>query len=575
MSSKLGHYLRYLPACLCDAVLIAFRVQPLITTHETGADRDTSLRGRLRGVTALARDHPILVSFIGLALLLRVIFWLYTGRVWEDALVTITAARNVWDGVGLTHHASEPRVHSFTSPLSVLIPLVGEAFHSGLLALRLASLAGAVAAIYFAYRIGTLLAFHWAAHILVLSYLACDQLQIFFGMAGMETQVATAIALAVLYFYLQNKWRALGVACGLATIARPEFIMFLLPPLGLALLLFHIRDLPKVSAPALAIALPWYTFAQLYYGSVIPNTIVAKSLSFRNRFLSAPAEYIWNYVGDSWCDYVPFKEFWIARSFSAPLPDAVLKIILAILLLLAFGGLWTAIIRKSGPLLVAGAAVIGFLVYRNTTVLNSYYMWYLPPFLALAFIIAGHGLSQFAQSFPRLSCCIGPALGFCYAFHLPFSLPLDKKVQREIEVAVRERAGKTLNEMTTNEDTIVLEPLGFVGWAARNKTIFDFPGLGSRVSVAAIKKMPGPTVAALIDALQPTHALVRPDEYDELVREFPDTAVKYTVAAHIFAQPLRLQRTRGLRTMSYEYGVMDNDFRILRRTTDFGQVVRP
>ena len=545
-------------------------MQPLIATDENGAGRDTGLRVRLRGVPSLLRKHPILVSFIAVALLSRVIFWLYTGRVWEDALITITAARNVWEGVGLTHHASEPRVHSFTSPISVLIPIVGEAFHSGLLALRVASLAGAVATIYFAYRIGVLLAFHWAAHILVLSYLACDQLQIFFGMAGMETQVVTAIALAVLYFYLHNNWRALGFACGLATLARPEFIMFLLPPLGLALLLFHIRALPKVAAPALAIALPWYIFAQLYYGSVIPHTIVAKSLSFRNRFLSAPAEYIWNYVGDSWCDYVPFKEFWIARSFSAPLPDVALKSILAILLLLAFGGLWTAIIRKSGPLLVAGAAVIGFLVYRDTTVLNSYYMWYLPPFLALGFIIVGHGLSQFAQSFPRLSYCIGPALGFCYALHLPFSLPLDRKVQREIEGAVRERAGTILNEMTTKEDTIVVEPLGFVGWAARNKTIFDFPGLGSRVSVAAMKKLPVPIVAALIDALQPTYALVRPNEFDELMQGFPATGAKYEVAAHVRANPnLRLRR-RG-----YEYGVVDNDFRILRRTTDFAQVVRP
>lgn len=45
----------------------------------------------------------------------RLTFWFYTGRVWEDALVTITAARNVWEGFGLTHHASEPHVQSFTS----------------------------------------------------------------------------------------------------------------------------------------------------------------------------------------------------------------------------------------------------------------------------------------------------------------------------------------------------------------------------------------------------------------------------------------------------------------------------
>lgn len=47
----------------------------------------------------------------------------------------ITAARNVREGFGLTRHASEPYVQSFTSPVSVLIPIVGELFHQKLLLL--------------------------------------------------------------------------------------------------------------------------------------------------------------------------------------------------------------------------------------------------------------------------------------------------------------------------------------------------------------------------------------------------------------------------------------------------------
>jgi 4-amino-4-deoxy-L-arabinose transferase-like glycosyltransferase len=58
-------------------------------------------------------------------------------------------------------------------------------------------------------------------------------------MGGMETQAITAIAVAALYFYLSSSWWSLGLACGLATIARPEFVMFLLPPIGVALLLFQ------------------------------------------------------------------------------------------------------------------------------------------------------------------------------------------------------------------------------------------------------------------------------------------------------------------------------------------------
>lgn len=39
----------------------------------------------------------------------------------------------------------------------------------------------------------------------MLTYLSCDQLQIFFGMGGIETQVVTAIAVAVLYFYMSHR----------------------------------------------------------------------------------------------------------------------------------------------------------------------------------------------------------------------------------------------------------------------------------------------------------------------------------------------------------------------------------
>lgn len=515
------------------------------------------------------RDNPILAVFIVLAVGSRLTFWLYTGRVWEDALITITAARNVWEGFGLTHHASEPYVQSFTSPISVLIPIVGEAFNAGLLALRLSSLAASVATIYFAYRIGVLLAFRWVAHVLVLTFLACDQLHIFFGMGGMETQVVTAVALATLYFYLANRWWALGFACGFATLSRPEFVMFLLPPLGLAVLIFHRRALHKVAIPALAVALPWYLFATLYYGSPVPNTIVAKSWSYQIGMFSASWEEIWNFTLRSWRDYAPFKEFWV--SHEAPLPDVILKAIVALLLVLVLIGVIIAAKRKPA-LLIAAVAVIGFVGYRNSTIMNSYYMWYLPPFTALLFILAGYGLSELAARAWWPALALGMILAFAYALPMPFSMPLDKRVQEKIEVDVRQRTGYLLAGLMKNpDDTVVLEPLGFMGLAAFNRTIYDFPGLGSKVAVGAVKTLaPPPRVAGLLHALQPTYAVLRPNEFGDLMRRFPETAAKYELAARIRVAP-----GLTLRNMGYSYRLIDHDFRILRRTRDFEQVVHP
>ena len=79
-----------------------------------------------------------------------------------------------------------------------------------------------------------------------------------------------------------------------------------------------------------------------------------------------------------------------------------------------------------------------------------------------------------------------------------------------------------------------------------------------------------PTLAELIDALQPTYVVVRPHELDDFQRRFPATAAKYELAA-------RIQPTSKitLRNKGYEYAVMDDDFRILRRTRAFDEVVRP
>src|SRR5436190_23610068 len=96
---------------------------------------------RARERIAWARSveiDPLLAVALVLAIGVRIFFWAYTHRVWEDALITITHAQNAVAGHGLVHHLGEGRVQGFTSALSVLVPLIGEflSHGSGLLALR-------------------------------------------------------------------------------------------------------------------------------------------------------------------------------------------------------------------------------------------------------------------------------------------------------------------------------------------------------------------------------------------------------------------------------------------------------
>ena len=433
------------------------------------------------------REHPLLLGFTVLGVLLRVIFWTYTGRIWEDALITLTPAMNLWDGLGLTHHPSEPRVHSFTSPISVIIPIIGEAFNSGLLALRLASLVGSVLSIYFAYQIGRHLKFNTWAHVLVLGYLSVDQLQIFFGMAGMETQVATAILLGGAYFLLTENWRMLGLICGLSFLTRPEFVFFV----GWVILyatLFQRDALYTIIKFASWIALPWLAFATLYYGSPIPNTIYAKTWGGRIGLFSAGSDQILSYLGSWWAHIAPFKEW--SSVYKAPLPDFILKGIVYAIAALFVVGAGSSVKRGDYKFMVLVLTVVSFFAYRTLSTINPYFMWYLPPFLALFFIVAASGLSTIASHYRAAAAIFSILIVFFYGMHFPTTLSFEKMVQDDIDYGVRAEVGRRLNVLMSKSDTVFLEPLGYIGIEIRGKTTYDFPGLSSPKVVATIRDLP-------------------------------------------------------------------------------------
>jgi hypothetical protein len=536
---------------------------PSIALTENAAAHPARSENRLsrtwRSACSYISENRLLVLFVAIALLCRLVFWVYTGRTWEDALITLTPARNAWEGYGLTHHASEPRIHSFTSPISVLIPLIGESVGQGLFTLKLVSLLAVIPTIYYAYCIGEVLSFHWSCQVLVLSYLATDQLQIFFGMSGMETQMATAIALANAYYLLTSQWWKLGAAVGLGVLCRPEFI-FWVPIVGLYLVLFHRHALLPFIAVSAAVALPWYIFATLYYGSPIPHTVAAKSWSYRLGFLYAGWPRIFAYAAESWTSFAPFRQFWFA--VQTPIPDAILKGVVASVTGLALIGVARSFLQH-WRLLPVAAFIAAFFVYRTGSTLSTYFMWYLPPFVALLFIFAGYGLSGIA-TYSRLepvAAILSLGLAFVYAMHIPFSFPLERIMQREIEEKVRLATGLKLNELMRPEDTAVLEPLGYIGWGARNKTIYDMPGLGSRVSVDALAASPRPSLPTLIDALKPNYAVLRPRELGDFKRDYPDTFALYEPVARIQAEP-----DLNVANLGYRYKLPDKDFAILKRS---------
>ncbi|MCW6036943.1 hypothetical protein K4A83_11805 [Spirulina subsalsa FACHB-351] len=143
---------------------------------------------------------------IFLAISVRLTFWIYTDRTWEDALITTTHAMSAAEGIGLTHHAGEPPIHGFTSVLSVLIPLVAEVTvsGSGIFFLKLCSVIASVFTLIYAHCIAKKYDLDQWSILFILVFLACDYQHIFYGMAGVDQHFKSDVDLSYLFLSYSN-----------------------------------------------------------------------------------------------------------------------------------------------------------------------------------------------------------------------------------------------------------------------------------------------------------------------------------------------------------------------------------
>ena len=185
-------------------------------------------------------------------------------------------------------------------------------------------------------------------------------------------------------------------------------------------------------------------------------------------------------------------------------------------------------------------------------------MWYTPPFFALYFIIVAAGVSAIRRFSVILASCIAAVIAIGYAIPFVYALPLDRTIQKDSEIAVRTEVGKRLDRLMGKQDSVYLEPLGFIGLAVRDRMIYDNPGLGSKLAFEAVKKFGWGFGAVKI--LNPTFVVFRPWEVNNLKRDMPEVVAQYEEVAHVHGKHDSWIDNRGL-----VYSVPDNEFYIFRR----------
>lgn len=525
------------------------------------------------------RRDPILLTFVAGALIARIVFWVTTDRMFDDGLTTITHARNVPLGLGLVHHLGEGHVHGFTSALGVLIPLAGELIRegSGMTAMRLGSLVAAVLSIGYARYLCRDLGLSAFPTAFVLAYLAFDQNMIFFGMSGMETQVAVAILLAGVFHVRRAEFVAAGIALGLAPLVRPEFVLWLVPAL-VYLAVISVRRAFLSAGIAAAIVSPWLLFATIYYGSPVPNTIIAKStITPIPSFLTAGSiTPWWNWLLGQISGHLvillehlqPFREVWSTAATPIPAPVLV-AVAIATVYFFVLGLIAVRTMRDMWPAVAFLAMFMAYRIYFLPAV--NYYEWYLPPFLAVMMVVVGLGMQRMTITVPAPPKVAAVALGVAFAIHMPLSFVVEGKVQ-SVEDQVRTQAALYLKTHVQPGQSVVSESAGYVGFYSGVK-LYDYPGLTSRTSVHALQALPPAErdIPHLIASLRPDWVLLRPWELQALENEFPDVASEYQVQA-VFELPgvpeANLDRPGGtaLSFGGYEVYNVDTKFTVLKRT---------
>jgi hypothetical protein len=462
-------------------------------------------------VTSFAKSNPLLVIFVLLAIGFRILFSLVTQRTWEDALILDSVTKNFWLGNGLTHQIGEGPIQSFSSVIWMLFSLVGNSVGQGVLFLKFASLIATLATIWFAYSIALTWRVSKPGIILILGFLSFEQIHVTFGMAGMESQFATACVLLGIWALIEQRPLVLMLTATLAPLVRPELIFWSM----LVVVVYVLR--PRLFRwRAVAIAVPplvvWVVFALAYYGTFVPQTVTAKSLIGTTNMSTSG---IMNGVStslNSWERVAPYFSNYFATSGLIPRAIGVWIVVVLVVLFLAGA---VRIYRLSLIWALPALIVPMFVLYVGFFNVSNYHMWYVPPFSAVLILYAGAAFSLLPAMSPAIKYSFAGVLVLAYLVPSVSYFAHESYVQTKIDVEVRQAAGLKLESLMGSNQTVILEPLGFLGSEVNSGAIIDYPGLASRVMTDSLSDIPlfERNMGSAVRVIRPDFVVVRENEW--------------------------------------------------------------
>jgi hypothetical protein len=198
--------------------------------------------------------------------------------------------------------------------------------------------------------------------------------------------------------------------------------------------------------------------------------------------------------------------------------------------------------------------------------------------LAVLVLLAAAGLDRIASLTARalrgrvavtaaeLAAVPAVLLALAYAVQLPYAVPLEARVQHDIEDQVRVPLGQYLGEVVKPGQSLASESSGYVGYET-NGTLYDYPGLVSTTVVDALRAHPSYKfhgVAGVSALLHPDWLVMRPGDEAALKSAYPQVARDYRLVRRFRAPGFTGSLDQGGLTI----GNADSDFLVLRRQPD-------
>ncbi|HET7535111.1 MAG TPA: hypothetical protein VFJ90_01555 [Candidatus Didemnitutus sp.] len=459
------------------------------------------------------------------ALLVPLGFAFFTNHVWEDYYITLRSSRNLVEGHGLVFQPGE-RLHTFTSPLGVLLPALFTWIGGGNDAVALwlfrfcnAGLLAATAGIL--WRRAVTLGVGSLGRFLLFGLLLFDPKLTDFSTNGMET--------AELVFFTVLLWselerpegaRVLRLALAYAGLmwTRPDAFI-----LAGALTVPHLiwNRAPAVSRGAtiatvvkgalvgMAIYAPWFCWAWWYYGSPVPHTIIAKASQTPAMSPGTLLMIPWNALrGASMFDYLFLPANFLFGNWPPYLHGIAHVLVLGAVLAWLFPRM-PAAGRRTSLSLVAGMFYLSAIMVFG---------WYVPPWTVLAATTLAFGADAVYRhavntAKPVVAGIVRIVAVAVVVLQLGLLLAVAWQMrvqQRVIEDGGRHQIGLWLKAHAAPGDSVFLEPLGYIGYYSQLKT-YDFPGLSSKEVVAATKAG-ARNYSDVVQRLKPTWLVLRPLE---------------------------------------------------------------